>query len=159
MIKILFVCLGNICRSPLAEALFKHKIKQLKWKQFFYVDSCGTGDYHISSQPDPRTIQSATKHGVEISHACRQLVKADITNFDYIMAMDKSNLRNILLLSSTPANQKNVFMVRDFDLMNPGADVPDPYHGYERDFQEVFDILDKALDNFIDHLKSSHSLE
>jgi protein-tyrosine phosphatase len=159
MIKILFVCLGNICRSPLAEALFDHKIKQLKLSQFFHIDSCGTGDYHIGSQPDPRTIRSAIKHGVEISHTCRQLVKADITHFDYIMAMDKSNLQNILLLSSAPAEQENVFMMRDFDLQNPGADVPDPYHGDERDFQEVFDILDKSLDNFIGHLKSRHSLE
>jgi protein-tyrosine phosphatase len=159
MVKILFVCLGNICRSPLAEALFNHKAKHLKLSQFFYVDSYGTGNYHIGSQPDPRTIRSATKHGVEIFHACRQLVTSDTTNFDYIMAMDRSNLQNILLLSSAPAEQENVFMMRDFDLENPGADVPDPYHGGEREFQEVFDILDKSLDNFIEHLKSRHSLE
>ena len=96
MIKVLFVCLGNICRSPLAEAIFNHKIKALGWNDKFHVDSCGTGDYHIGQQPDRRTIAAANQHNIPINHACRQLIKEDLAEFDYLLAMDESNQRNIL---------------------------------------------------------------
>jgi len=157
MIKVLFVCLGNICRSPLAEAIFKHKVKQLNWDGRFLVDSCGTGDYHIGSQPDHRTITVAKKNGIEIFHACRQFTKRDIDGFDYILAMDKSNRHNILQMAGLPESDK-VLVMRYFDEMHRGGDVPDPYYGAEREFQEVFDILNRSMDGFIAHLRKAHSL-
>src|SRR6188768_3287743 len=97
-VKILFVCLGNICRSPLAEAIFKHKIKQKGWEQWVEADSCGTANYHIGDSPDPRTLANAKKNGVVIDHCGRQLSEEDLGDFDYILAMDNSNLNNILRL-------------------------------------------------------------
>jgi protein-tyrosine phosphatase len=158
MIKVLFVCLGNICRSPLAEALFKHKVKETDLVHLFEIDSCGTGDYHIGSQPDHRTIKVANKHGVEIFHACRQLTENDLDYFDYLLAMDNSNYRNILRLSKQNKHEHKIKLMREFDSHQPGSEVPDPYHGGDREFQEVFNILDRSLDGFISHVKAQHSL-
>ena len=158
MIKVLFICLGNICRSPLAEAIFKHKAKEANLLHLFEVDSCGTGDYHIGSQPDPRTIKVAHKNGVEIFHACRQLIPDDLAYFDYLLAMDSSNYRNIMRMAEQGTVENKVKLMRDFDPGHQGTEVPDPYHGGDRDFQEVFDILNRSLDGFIKHLKEQHSL-
>jgi protein-tyrosine phosphatase len=158
MIKVLFVCLGNICRSPLAEAIFKHKLKINNLAHAFEVDSCGTGDYHIGEQPDKRTVKVSNKNGVEINHACRQLVADDLDYFDYLLAMDKSNYFNILRLSKTDVVNEKVKLMREFDPEHPGAEVPDPYNGGDREFQEVFAILDRSLDQFIAHLRMQHSL-
>jgi len=158
MIKVLFVCLGNICRSPLAEAIFNHKLKQLKLDDRFIVDSSGTGNYHIGSQPDKRTIKVSQKNGVDIYHACRQLVKADLKEFDYILAMDKSNFQDILNLADSLELRRKVMMMRNFDSLFRGFDVPDPYYGGDQEFQDVYDILNRSLDGFIAHLKKQHSL-
>lgn len=156
MIKVLFVCLGNICRSPLAEALFNHKIKQTHLAGKVSSDSCGTGDYHIGSQPDKRTIHVATLHQVPIKHACRQLTSQDLSDFDYVMAMDKSNCRNILFLANQPTHHDKVFLMRAFDKLDNHEEVPDPYHGGAKEFQEVYDILNRSLDGFIVFLKERH---
>lgn len=152
MTRVLFVCLGNICRSPLAEAMFRHKLKVLKLQETITCDSCGTGDYHIGSQPDRRTIDVALKHNVPINHACRQLAKTDIEMFDFILAMDKSNEQNILRLA-TPEQKNKVHLMRSFSSRPEHLDVPDPYFGGPKDFQKVYDILDNSLDGFIQHLK------
>ncbi len=152
-IKVLFVCLGNICRSPLAEAVFKHKIKERSLQNRFEADSCGTANYHIGDSPDPRTINNAKRNGVIIEHCGRQLSVDDIASFDYIMAMDNSNLRNILKLLEDESHRPKIMLMRDFDPMGKG-EVPDPYYGGEQNFQEVFDILDRTMENFIDQLSS-----
>jgi protein-tyrosine phosphatase len=152
-INVLFVCLGNICRSPLAEAIFKQKLERKGLDKFVSADSCGTSNYHIGSAPDPRTIANAIQHGVEIDHCCRQLCAADFTSFDFILAMDKSNLQNILRHPDIQNHASKVKLMRDFDPYGKGSEVPDPYHGGEKGFQEVFDILDRSLDNFIGFLE------
>lgn len=146
--KVLFVCLGNICRSPLAEAIFKHKIKKLDASHRILADSCGTGDYHIGDQPDPRTIKTATKNGVEIWHQARQLATADLETFDFLFAMDQQNLKNILRLPDAYKYAHKIKLMREFDPQGPG-DVPDPYYGTLHDFQYVFEMLDRTLDEFI----------
>jgi protein-tyrosine phosphatase len=154
-INVLFVCLGNICRSPLAEAIFKHKVKQKGWSDLIYADSCGTSNYHIGGNPDPRTIANATKNGIVIDHCGRQFSAADFESFDYILAMDSSNYRNIMRLENSSKFGKKVQMMRAFD-PNGDGDVPDPYYGGERGFQDVFDILDRSLENFLITLQREH---
>ncbi|MDL5048735.1 low molecular weight protein-tyrosine-phosphatase [Oscillatoria amoena NRMC-F 0135] len=158
-IKILFVCLGNICRSPLAEALFKHKLKQYRLEHFIEADSCGTSNYHIGEPPDSRTIANAKKNGIEIVHVGRQLTVDDLQDFDYILAMDQSNYEHILHLGRHHHPGNKVSLVRKFDNSGTAQDVPDPYYGGERGFQEVFEILDHSLEGFIKHLKQNERIK
>ena len=146
--KVLFVCLGNICRSPLAEAIFNHQISKVGLADKVGADSCGTGNYHIGSQPDSRTIAVAQKHGVAISHACRQLKKADLDTFDFVLAMDKSNQRNILQLAE-PHHHHKVLLMRQFDSDQTSLEVPDPYYGGANEFQEVYEILERSVAGFV----------
>jgi len=150
MTKILFVCLGNICRSPLAEAIFKHQIALLGKQNLFIVDSCGTSNYHIGSPPDSRTIANAKKNGVKINHEARQFCKEDFNNFDLIFAMDNSNLRNIKSLADKPEHLKKVSLLRIYNDGESNTEVPDPYYGNESHFQEVFDILDFSIKNLLE---------
>lgn len=154
-IKVLFVCLGNICRSPLAEAIFKHKIRDLGLE--IEADSCGTANYHVGDLPDSRTIANAIKNGVMLDHRGRQLSVADIEQYDFILGMDRTNHTNILKLAKNhPNHSHKIMLMRKFDPQPDGEDVPDPYYGTERDFQLVFEILDRSIDSFIDYLKSEH---
>jgi len=115
------------------------------------ADSCGTGSYHIGDRPDPRTLASAAKHGIPVNHLCRQLHENDFTGFDMILAMDESNKKNILWKSGEAFSQK-VWMMRAFD-PEGGEQVPDPYHGQEREFEEVYQILDRSVSGLIRYLK------
>ncbi|HZX72865.1 MAG TPA: low molecular weight protein-tyrosine-phosphatase [Cyclobacteriaceae bacterium] len=151
MIKVVFVCLGNICRSPLAEAIFKNKVLGRGIHDSFEAHSCGTANYHVGDSPDPRTIRNAKKNGVLIEHVGRQLCEEDIAYFDYIFVMDKSNYSNVLRLENAKQNEHKVHMLRTFDTIK-GDEVPDPYYGQEKDFQEVFEILDRSVEGAIHFL-------
>jgi protein-tyrosine phosphatase len=140
----------------MAEAIFNHKIQQFGLSERFIVDSCGTGNYHIGQQPDPRTVKNARKNGVPINHACRQLNENDLAVFDYILAMDASNLSNILKLSNAEEHSNKIIMMREFDPHAEVREVPDPYFGGDDGFQEVFEILDRTMHHFIEHLKTKH---
>lgn len=153
MKRILFVCLGNICRSPLAEAIFKHKVRKKGLEGEFEAASCGTANYHIGDPPDPRTIRNALAHGVKIDHLGRQLCIDDFNNFDMILVMDKSNYHNTTRLVEASHHGK-VRMLRFYDPNGKDEDVPDPYYGGEKDFQNVFDILDRTIEGMIKELTS-----
>ena len=117
------------------------------------MDSCGTSNYHIGDKPDARTRNNALKNGVRLSHLGRQLNDADLDEFDFILAMDRSNHQNILRLKNASQYTSKIRLMREFDA-EPGDEVPDPYYGGEDGFQEVFDILDRSVDGFIAYLKS-----
>jgi protein-tyrosine phosphatase len=155
-IKILFVCLGNICRSPLAEAIFKHKIKEKGLENQFEVHSCGTANYHVGDTPDPRTIKNALRNGVMIDHLGRQLCNQDLEQYDFIIAMDKSNHTNILKLTNAGDHAHKIKLMRSYDLNPSGEEVPDPYYGDEAGFQNVFDILSHSTDSLIRFLEKEH---
>ena len=154
MMKVLFVCLGNICRSPLAEAVFNHQIREKGLDIHFSAESCGTANYHIGDNPDPRTIRNAFKNGVTIDHLGRQFCQEDFERFDLILAMDASNFSNIMRVPGAAKHKSKVKMMRWYDAHQKDADVPDPYYGNENDFQEVFDILNRSMKGLITELES-----
>lgn len=159
MIKVLFVCLGNICRSPLAEAIFNQKIKELGLEGKFQSDSAGTSDYHIGELPDERTLNCASKYGLEVNHRGRQVNRTDFRDFDYIIAMDDSNVKNLNLMKERFRFQsKEIHLLRNFVNNSQGMAVPDPYYGGEEGFEEIYRILDEAIDGFLDHVKVTHQI-
>ena len=159
MIKVLFVCLGNICRSPMAEGIFNAKIKGLGLEKAIQSDSAGTSDYHIGELPDERTLGCAQRHGMGIKHRGRQVQQSDFRDFAYIIAMDSSNLENLQQLKlQSRFPDKEIFLMRNFAAGETGLAVPDPYYGGQEDFEEVYHILDAALDGFLNQLKEAHPL-
>lgn len=159
MISVLFVCLGNICRSPLAEAIFDAKIKEAKLPATFKSDSAGTSDYHIGELPDERTIQIAKKYNLPIKHRGRQVNRTDFRDFDYILAMDENNLKNLNQMKvKFGYPDKEVYLMRDFVPGSEGMSVPDPYYGGEEGFEEIYNILEIAIDNFLEKVKETHQL-
>lgn len=144
--KILMVCLGNICRSPLAEGILENKLshQNLQWT----VDSAGTGAYHVGEKPDPRSRAIAKKHGLDISkQRARQLTANDLEEFDLIFAMDTSNKKNILKLTNKPEQREKVHLILEFTGAND-LDVPDPYWN-DNGFEQVYKMLDTACDRLL----------
>ena len=152
MTKILMVCLGNICRSPLAEGILRKKLKEKGIS--VVVDSAGTAPYHIGENPDPRAITTAQRHNIEISHLVgRQFTVDDFDEFDSIYAMDVSNCDNILSLARNEDDKTKVELL--LNVMEPGSDrsVPDPWHGGGDGFEDVFYMLDEACEKVANSLK------
>ena len=157
-VSVLFVCLGNICRSPLAEGVFRHQVKEMQIEGLFQVDSCGTAAYHIGELPDERSVANAEKNGVAYTHRARQFKTSDFHNFDIILPMDDSNKRDIEALMPFDAKAK-VFKMRHFDHFDHNADVPDPYYGGADGFQEVFEIVDRSNKGLINYLIEVYKLK
>ena len=156
-IKVLFVCLGNICRSPLAEVVFNKVIKEENLNNSLFADSCGTASYHIGKFPDQRTLETGRKFGLKFDHVARILTKGDFDTFDYILAMDKFNLDDIhdLLYRENIVPKSKIVLMRDFDDQAQGEDVPDPYYGEIEGFHQVYHILNRSVKQFVDHLRES----
>lgn len=144
--KVLMVCLGNICRSPLAEGILKHKIKEngLDWQ----VDSAGIGGWHSGELPDKRSISVAKKYNIDITdQRARKIRQSDLDHFDLILAMDYDNYRDILQYAKSDAHYEKVHMIRNFVNPDSNEEVPDPY--YDGRFELVFQLLDEACDAVI----------
>jgi protein-tyrosine phosphatase len=144
--KILMVCLGNICRSPLAQGILEQKIKehQLEWK----VDSAGTGSWHAGEMPDKRSIQVAHENGIDITNQCaRQIISNDLDHFDLILAMDVSNYNDILRLCKSEEQSSKVHILLNYLYEGENRSVPDPY--FAGGFDKVYTLLDIALEKFV----------
>ena len=152
-IKVLFVCTGNICRSPTAEGVFKHAIDEAGLADRIATDSAGTGDYHIGEAPDPRAQSAALARGYDISPLCaRQVRLRDFGEFDYILAMDESHLRQLKRLSP-PEHASKVKLFMDFAGEGAAREVPDPYYGGKQGFERVLDMVEHASRGLLDHLR------
>ncbi len=141
MVRVLMVCLGNICRSPLAEGILKSKVNS----DIIFVDSAGTGNYHIGGLPDKRSIAVAKNYHLDITdQRCRQFQISDFDNFDFIYVMDNSNKKDVLALARDENDEVKVNMILNEIFPNENVDVPDPYYGGEFGFENVYKLLDKA---------------
>ena len=155
--KILFVCLGNICRSPAAEGVFKQKIKDRDLEKLFLVDSAGTGSWHLGEAPDKRSTEAAARRGYEIGHlVSRQITIIDFEKFDYVLAMDQANLDDLKKLCPDKYKDK-LELLLDFGSSKESS-VPDPYYGGASGFSRVLGLIEDACDGFLRHLISKHNL-
>ena len=146
--KVLFVCLGNICRSPLGEGVFRHLAEERGLEA--EVDSCGTGSWHVGEAPDSRSVDVARGAGIDISQQrARQLSRRDLEEFDHIFAMDRNNLAGIEQLR-TAASTARISLLLDHHPGSPGPDVPDPYYGSPGGFGRVLQLVMDACDGFLD---------
>ncbi|WP_394776192.1 low molecular weight protein-tyrosine-phosphatase [Flavobacterium sp.] len=152
-VKILMVCLGNICRSPLAEGILASKLPEN-----FIVDSAGTGSWHVGNSPDKRSIAVATKNGVNIQNQKgRQFKTSDFDEFDYIYVMDSSNYSDIIDLAKTPEHKNKVQLILNELFPDENVDVPDPYYGVANGFDNVYQMLNEATDIIAKKLIEKHS--
>ena len=146
MTGIMFVCMGNICRSPLAHAVFEDILNREKIGDRFLVDSSGTIDYHIGEKPDPRMRATAISHGIPMGHRAQQLTRKHLRQFDHIVCMDQENKAHALHLAETEAEAEKIRLLRDFDPRGKG-DVPDPYFGGAQGFETVFKIVSRSCES------------
>ena len=152
--KILFVCLGNICRSPAAEGIFKKKIKDREVENLFVVDSAGTGGWHVGNLADRRMREAALSRGIELTSRSRKIDHNDLYEFDHILVMDKDNLNAVKLLikdDMDPIDSK-IKLILSYSKNSQLDEVPDPYYGGQNGFEKVLDLLDDAIDELIDSL-------
>ena len=149
MFKVLFVCLGNICRSPLAEALFVQRIKSQELQADYAADSCGLIDFHKGNLADSRTRQTALKFGIDILHRSRQITQKDFEVFDEILVMDYSVYTQVMAMKPACFDGSRIKCLRTFDPISPGNTVPDPYYQDQAVFEEVHHILDRCIANYL----------
>ena len=155
-INILFVCLGNICRSPAAEGVFKAIVENNDQDYRFFIDSAGTGNYHTGELPDQRMRTHALRRGYNLTHRARQFKSFDFDNFDLIIPMDESNRRNIARLARTSKDSDKIIPMAAFLTHNIHYDyIPDPYYEGSEGFEIVLDLLEDGLNNLFSELKQN----
>ena len=148
-IRILFVCMGNICRSPLAEGVFRHQARHRGVEDRFVIDSAGTGDWHVGERPDQRMREVADRRGVVVDGQARQVASDDFARFDHLVCMDEANRRQ---LERSGAPDAKLRLLLEADPSAPMREVPDPYYGGRRGFETVYDLVDRACAALLDEL-------
>jgi protein-tyrosine phosphatase len=153
--RVCFVCLGNICRSPTAEGVFRKLVIDAQLDARLTIDSAGTGAWHVGELPDPRSRQAATRRGYELSHRARMFTAHDFERFDLVLAMDRDNLDSLQRLARGRTHVPMIRLLRSFDQSAPAdADVPDPYSGEDDGFEDVLDICERACRGLLEHVRS-----
>jgi protein-tyrosine phosphatase len=155
--KVLFVCLGNICRSPTAEGVMRSLVEAEGMEGEVELDSAGTGAWHVGSAPDRRATAAASAQGVELAGPARQVTSEDFERFDLIVAMDASNLRDLRALAPSQDGRAKVRLLREFDPASAGGrdlDVPDPYYGGEDGFGTVFELVRAASQGLLEEIRA-----
>jgi len=153
IIRVLFVCTGNICRSPSAEGLFLHKVAAAGLSDRIKVDSAGTHDYHVGDAPDPRAQEAATKRGYDLSRLRgRQVIRRDFLEFDYVLAMDRLNLKSLKPICP-PEQAAKLKLFMEYAPHAEDLEMPDPYGGSDEDFDAVLNLLEAAADGLLAHLR------
>ncbi|MCI6159718.1 MAG: low molecular weight phosphotyrosine protein phosphatase [Prevotellaceae bacterium] len=151
--RLLFVCLGNICRSPAADAVMNHLVKTHDLESKFYIDSAGIGAWHAGQLPDRRMRQHGEARGYQFTHRARQVKREDFDRFDFIIGMDKENLKDLHRLAPSQKATRKILCLADFLRHHPGqATVPDPYYGGEKDFEFALDLIEDACEGLLDTL-------
>ena len=157
-IRICFVCLGNICRSPTAEGVMLQLVRQAGLAERVAIDSAGTGAWHAGERADPRSRAEAERRGVELPSIARQFTTADFDAFDYVIAMDRRNVRDLERLAGAPGHARKVRLLRSFAEQADELDVPDPYYGGDNGFSNVFEICEAGCRGLLAHLRKEHGL-
>lgn len=151
-VSVVFVCMGNICRSPTAEGVFRHVVKQKKLQDVIKIDSAGTHAYHIGESPDSRSQATAKSRGVDLSaQRARKVEAIDFERFDYVIAMDRSNYENLKALA-TVEQQEKLHLFMDFTNAWDNTEVPDPYYGSGDGFKNVFDMVQSASEGLLENI-------
>ena len=155
--RLLFVCLGNICRSPTAEGTMRALVEEAGLGRQVQLDSAGTGAWHVGEPPDRRATAAARARGIELHGAAREVTRTDFDDFDLVLAMDRSNMRALRRLAPSDEAREKVRLLREFDPASAGAtdlDVPDPYYGAAGGFDEVLDLVQAACTGLLDHIRT-----
>ena len=158
MIKILFVCLGNICRSPCAEGIMQHKIQQLNLTNSISCDSAGTGNYHIGARADERMRAMAKQKNYQLESRARQFTPSLDFIFDYILAMDRANYNDIISTASSVKEKNKVYQMKDFYKKRVISEVPDPYWDGTQGFNNVINILENSCEELLQYIIKQHNL-
>lgn len=154
-----FVCMGNICRSPTAEAVMHHLVHEAGLQDAIAIDSAGTGAWHVGEERDRRSRTVARRRGMPITGLARQFVRGDFDRFDLVLALDEENARELRRLAPTDEARAKIHLLREFDKnAGPGAEVPDPYYGGPEGFDLVFDICLSACRGLLEHLQKTYQL-
>lgn len=153
--RVLFVCLGNICRSPLAEGVFRSLVDEAGLSSEFDVDSAGTGSWHVGERPDARAAMVAREHGVQLDCRARQVTAQDLHDFDFVIAMDRENLRSLERMASSAGADAEIALLRAFDPNADGEEVPDPYYGGVSGFENVYGIVARSCEGLLTRLRAA----
>ena len=155
----MFVCLGNICRSPLAHGMFEHLVRKAGLEEHFDISSSGTGAWHVGEPPDRRMRQTAQQHGISLDHLrAQQFEGSDLESYDHIFVMDKSNLHDVLYLDSNDRFGNKVRLFREFDPDPGDFQVPDPYYGGDQGFENVYRIVERTARTILHRLIEEYDL-
>jgi len=159
VIRVCFVCLGNICRSPIAEGIFRRLVAEAELGSAFEVDSAGTAGYHAGEAPDVRARAAGQRAGFVVAGQARQFLVGDLARFDYVIAMDASNQAELTRLAGSVEGASKVRLLRSFDPeASPRAPIPDPYYGGDQDFDEVVTLCDAACRQLLGRIRTEHGL-
>jgi protein-tyrosine phosphatase len=153
MVRICFVCMGNICRSPTAEAVMRRLVEERGWTERFAIESAGTGDWHVGEPADGRARAAGRERGYLLDRRARHFAENSFARFDYVLAADGDNRRHLERIAPDDEARGKIHLLRDFDPASPkGSDVPDPYYGGAEGFEHVLDVCEAACRGLLSHL-------